>query len=295
MARRINVSQLKSELRRIENKQRQAIENYNRQVRQHNNAVRQFVNRYNAAVDRYNSAVRQHNAKVQHNRQIVQREIRKLNQGQTVTVHRQYTSTLRVMQTSYAAINDYYDEGVEISPEQEHILDLVDKEQLNSLITTNMVFDDQIPQENTEDVEIGNKLILVSQDLLNRWKGAVFSLNPNNPDAARHFCTSTRELFTEFIELKASDADVFAYNPMAEKTERGNATRKEKIRYMMRNSNMDSSVIDFADADITNILELFHILSDGTHGAAGKYEYNKLMQVKRRVEQGINFLCEIAS
>ena len=102
-------------------------------------------------------------------------------------------------------------------------------------------------------------------------------------------------MFTEFIELKASDADVFAYNPMAEKTERGNATRKEKIRYMMRNSNMDSSVIDFADADITNILELFHILSDGTHGAAGKYEYNKLMQVKRRVEQGINFLCEIAS
>ena len=82
---------------------------------------------------------------------------------------------------------------------------------------------------------------------------------------------------------------------MAEKTERGIATRKEKIRYMMRNSNMDSSVIDFADADITNILELFHILSDGTHGAAGKYEYNKLMQVKRRVEQGINFLCEIAS
>ena len=157
-----------------------------------------------------------------------------------------------------------------------------------------MVFDDQIPQENPEDVEIGNKLILVSQDLLNRWKGAIFSLNPNNPDAARHFRTSTRELFTEFIKLKASDADVFAYNPRAEKTERGNATRKEKIRYMLRNSNMDSSVIDFADADINNILELFHILSDGTHGAAGKYEYNKLMQVKRRVEQGINLLCEIA-
>ena len=53
-------------------------------------------------------------------------------------------------------------------------------------------------------------------------------------------------------------------------------------------------VIDFADEDINNILELFHVLSDGTHGAAGRYEFDKLLQVKKRVEQGINFLCTIS-
>ena len=129
----------------------------------------------------------------------------------------------------------------------------------------------------------------------NRWRGAVFALNPQNPDAARHFCTSARELFTEFIECKAPDNEVFAYNPSCERTDRGNATLREKIKYMMRALDMDDSVAEFADANIQNILELFHVLSDGTHGTAGRYEYEKLVQVKKRVEQGINFLCEIAA
>lgn len=58
---------------------------------------------------------------------------------------------------------------------------------------------------------------------------------------------------------------------------------------------MDESVVNFVESDIDNILELFHVLSDGTHGIAGRYDDKKLMQVKKRVEQGINFLCEIAA
>ena len=64
---------------------------------------------------------------------------------------------------------------------------------------------------------------------------------------------------------------------------------------MMRDKKVESCVIGFVDADITNILELFHILSDGTHGIAGKYTFSKLLQVKKRVEQGINFLCTIST
>ena len=87
---------------------------------------------------------------------------------------------------------------------------------------------------------------------------------------------------------------MFAYNPKCEKTERGNATRREKIKYMMRNMNMDESVVLFVDEDIKNILELNELLSGGTHGPAGKFTFDKLIQVKKRVEQGINFLCEIS-
>lgn len=294
MARKVNMSQLKSQLRQLQNKQRQAINHYNQQVRQYNNAVRQYINNYNSAVNRYNSAVRLHNSNVVHNKQVIQREINRLRSINTTTTNHTYAYSLSNMQKSYTTVYEFYD-NTDITPEQERILDLVDTEQANSLLTANMVLGDDTPDESMEDIEIENKLGEVSPDLLNRWKGAVFSLNPNNPDAARHFCTSARELFTQFIELKASDNDVFTYNPNAARTNNGNATRKEKIHFMMRHLAMNSSVTDFADADIDNILSLFHVLSDGTHGSAGRYDYKVLLQVKKRVEQGINFLCEIAS
>ena len=284
MAKHINTSQLKSKLRQIEQQQRRAINNYNNAVRKYNSDVKK-------AVDSYNRFVREYNSNVRRNKQIISRELNKLNSSS----HSSYSMTVRTMQTHYAAVNSIYREGYEVTPEQSYILDLVEQEQANSVITANALENNQYPEEDTENIEIGNKLRIVSEDLDNRWKGAVYSLNPANPDAARHFCTSTREIFTEFIELKAPDKDVFIYNPQCEKTERGNATRKEKIKYMMRDKSLDQSVIDFADADINNILELFHVLSDGTHGPAGRYEFTKLLQVKKRVEQGINFLCTISA
>ncbi len=286
MARRISTSQLKSKLRQIESKQRQAINNYNRAVRSYNAEVKKRVDAYNRAVRSYNSTVR-------HNRQIIDREIRKLSsQSSTQTTYR---ITLNTMQQHYNVINRVYGDGIEVTPEQNRILDLIEQEQANSLITANVIENDEVPEEDTQDLDLGNKLQVVSMDLHNRWKGAIFALSPQNPDAARHFCTSARELFTEFIECKAPDSAVFSYDPNCERTKQGNATRRAKMKYMMRELNMDDSVIEFADANIENILELFHVLSDGTHGAAGRYEYAKLLQVKKRVEQGINFLCEIAA
>ena len=284
MPKRISTSQLKSKLRQIEQKQRKAINGYNQAVRKYNTQLKR-------SVDAYNHFVREYNAAVQKNKQIISREIRKLNTAS----HSAYTVSVRTMQRHYADVSTVYTEGFPVTPEQERILDLIDSEQANSIITANAIENDAHPEENTEDHEIGDKLRQVSEDLDNRWKGAVYALNPNNPDAARHFCTSAREIFTEFIEMKAPDVEVFLYNPECDRTDRGNATRKEKIRYMMRDKDMESCVVEFADADITNILELFHVLSDGTHGAAGKYDFSKLLQVKKRVEQGINFLCTIST
>lgn len=288
---KINTSQLRSKIRQIEQKQRTAINNYNRAVRQYNTQVKRAVNEYN-------SAVRRHNANVLHNRQIIQREISRLRSSSfsyKITYSR-YVTSIENIQTFYNTIVSKYPEGAVVEENQEYVLDLIEKENAQALETANNFLEDADQDVNdVENKEIENRLAEVSADLMNRWKGAIFSLNPQNPDAARHFCTSTRELFTDFIELKASDDSVFAYNPNAQKTERGNATRKEKIKYMMRNYNFDNCVVEFIDADIENILELFHILSDATHGEAGRYEYIKLMQVKKRVEQGINFLCKISA
>ena len=268
------------------------------QIRQaQRKAERQLKNELNQAsrkIERdINREIRNYNSKMQHNRQIVLRELKKLQTHSTMTIRSSYTISLDAMQKHYVTIGNVY-QNESLTPQQEYILNLIEQEQANGLITANVVENNDFPAENTDDIEIGAKLQHVSDDLNNRWKGAVFAINPQNPDAARHFCTSAREIFTEFIELKAPDEAVFQYNPNCQKTNQGNATRREKIKYMMRNSNMDESVISFAESDITNILELFHVLSDGTHGPAGRYSYQNLLQVKKRVEQGIYFLCEIS-
>ena len=279
MAKSFNMSSFKSQMRQAQRKIERDMKS------EINKATRKFENDMNRELRKYNS-------KVRHNQQVITRELNKLQSS--TTVRSTYAISLGTMHQHYTTIGSIYGDSV-VSPRQEQILDLVEREQANSLITANAIQNDDFSSENTEDVEIGNKLLNVSEDLNNRWRGAVFAMSPQNPDAARHFCTSAREIFTEFIELKAPDTQVFAYNPNCEKTDRGNATRREKIKYMMRNTDIHSSVIDFAEADITNILELFHVLSDGTHGAAGRYEFKKLVQVKKRVEQGINFLCEISA
>ena len=297
MAKHISTSQLKSKLRQAERKTQQAINQYNSAVRKYNSETSKLRRDLNHAINNYNSAVRKHNAQVQRNRQTIKRELTKLSS--TASAHASYSASVTAMQSSYGRVINFYDAGEEITPEQAYILNLVEQENANGLIASNRIFESEDrpaqTDEEIEDVAISDKLSEVSEDLMNRWKGAVYALSPQNPDAARHFCTSAREIFTEFIELKAPDADVFMFNPAAAKTDRGNATRKEKIRFMMHSKKMNNSVADFADADITNILELFHVLSDGTHGAAGRYKYDALVQVKRRVQQGINFLCAISA
>lgn len=285
MARRITPSQFKSKMRQLQQKQRQAINNYNRAVNNYNHKLKTVVNNYN-------SAVRQYNANVNRNRQIIKNEIKRINSR--TSIHSGYSISVKTLQEHYETVDKIYFEGVSIAPEQNRILDLIDNEQANSLITKGVIEDGVIPEDDTENTDIGNKLALISSDLNDRWLGAVYALNPSNPDATRHFCTSTREIFTELLEIKAPDEAVFKYNSNCQKTDRGNATRREKIKYMMRNINMDDSVVSYVEEDINNIVELNQLLSGGTHGPAGKYSFKQLMQVKKRVEQGLVFLCEIS-
>ena len=290
MPKGFNMSQFNSQMRQAQRKAEQQV----RQAQQ--KAERQMKSELNKVTRKLesdmNRELRKYNSQLRKNRKLITRQLNQLNSQSTV--RNTYTTSVNLMHNCYVGVNVAYEDSY-ITPSQERIIDLIEKEQINSLVTANALANDDLISENIEDIEIGNKLAIVSEDLDNRWKGAVYALNPKNPDAARHFCTSAREIFTEFIEMKAADNDVFAYNPNCAKTERGNATRKEKIKYMMRNIDINDSIVDFADADINNILELFHVLSDGTHGAAGRYEYTKLLQVKKRVEQGINFLCEICA
>lgn len=136
----------------------------------------------------------------------------------------------------------------------------------------------------------------ISGDVLDRWKGALYSLNPNNPDAARHFCTSAREVITQILETKAPDVDVFKALPNCDKTQRGNATRRSKIRYFLYKKGLsDDHLEEFVEQDMIAVVELFDVFNSGTHGSAGAFTHTQLVALRKRVEDGILFLSKIIS
>ena len=291
MPKKINASQFKSQMRQQVNKVNRAINDYNRAVDNYNRDVKQAINKYN-------QAVRQHNSRVIQNRSKIQSEFRRLNSSSRTTTTT-YRASVYAVNNSYQAVATTYDYLDNPTPFQEYVYSGIEQENANNLETANVVIDDiqpDTPVYSLQDTKIMNRLSHISKDLDDRWKGALFSLNPANPDATRHFCTSAREIFTEIFDSKAKDDDVFAIFPNCEKTDRGNATRKSKIRFFLNKKGLvDADVEDFIDKDMQNILDLFHILSTGTHGEAGKYTFEKLATVKQRVEDGLIFLCDIAA
>ena len=182
---------------------------------------------------------------------------------------------------------------------QEQLYDLIEQENANNLVVANTLNNPNDTAEiegSLNDSMIGDKLKILSPDLNDRWNGALYSLNPKNPDATRHFCTSSREIFTDIFDNYAHDEEVFNMFPNCDKTERGNATRRWKIKYFLNKKGIElKGAEEFIDNDIDNILELYHILSDGTHGYAGRYTFIQLKAIKKRVEDGILFLCNIVS
>ncbi|MDZ7660945.1 hypothetical protein [Thiohalophilus sp.] len=292
MARKISSSQIRTKLRQQQNKQRQAVNKYNQAVRKHNQNVRRAVNNYNNEVRRYNARVRAY-------RQKMITELNKFSSRTTIRYEVLRTSTLSLNSTYQnleAKERDF--ENYEFGNE---FLDLSEKENANSLAVSNALENDD--QENSDFNEDGLsnttitiELIQISDDLDNRWKGALFSLSPRNPDASRHFCTSAREIFIQILNHHAPDSVVLARFPECDKTENGAPTRRWKIKYILVNAGIVSDeAVDFVDEDMKNVLQLFRVFNDGTHGEVGKYEFEKLVAIKERVESGILYLSKISN
>lgn len=280
MIKRINISQLNSKMRQIQNNTNQHLKKIQRDTE------RQIKRETTKMINDYKKNIRK-------NYQKLQKELTKFNNSQHMTT--KFTISVRNLNSLYEKINATYNELTSTTTEKE-VFYYIEQENVNNLTVANALISeakDDIDIE-LQDNGIGNQLKRLSDDLNNRWLGALFSLNPNNPDATRHFCTSTREIFTEIFDKYAKDKEVFSIFPDCDKTERGNATRKSKIKYFLYRKGIDIKNADeFIDNDIDNILELYHILSDGTHGEAGRYSIIQLKAVKKRVEDGIRFLCNI--
>lgn len=288
MVTRINTSQLKSKIRQSQNKLNNSIRNYN-------NAVKKMQSEYNRSINKYNTEVRKYNRQLRANNVKINQELTKLK-----SISNSSNSYIKIVYKTndyYKKVTDYY-ENKELTTLEENIVEKIENENNNNLFVANVLENNQLTTQTNcslQDSKISDKLLSISPDLKNRWTGALYSLNPNNPDATRHFCTSTREIFTSIFDT-ATDEKVFSVFPDCDRTDRGNATRRAKINYFLNKKGLNVSEIgDFIDSDIDNILELYHVLSDGTHGIAGRYTIIQLETIKTRVEDGIGFLCDIVA
>lgn len=315
MVRRVTPSQLQSMMREVQRKQKAAIDKYNQGVRQHNAKVRQAITEVNRDIDRYNResrqqqlrqksaidshnrAVRAHNAKVEANRRKIRQELSRISSGASSPAYQTVRTSSVRLNDSYEAVQRHYGE---FETDREEFLagELAANENANSLALANALSGagDLADDSEQSETEIGDELLSISKDLDHRWKGALFALSPKNPDAARHFCTSAREIITIILDTKAPDSEVAKSTPACAKTQNGKPTRRAKIEHMLAKSGMNSEAMtNFVDEDMSNVLELFNVFNSATHGQAGKYNLGTLRALRKRVEGGIFFLTRLAA
>jgi hypothetical protein len=294
MVRKLTPSQFRNEVRRLEQKQRQAINDYNRKVKK--------VNDHNKrVVDNYNREVRAHNARVRSNRQRLINELNRLGLKRTTTTtvrYVKYRTSVQTLHQSFVRVEAAADQGTWTAGDE--LFDLVEGEAANSVAVLNALLDE--PAADSADdpqlrlTTITTELTEIDPDLDARWRGALFALNPENPDAARHFCTSTREIFVRILDQSAPDEQVLATFPNITLTENNQVPRREKIRYCLeRRGQQDTDLLNFVDDDVDNVMELFRAFNPATHGEAGRYDLSQLGSIKTRAEGAIQFLHRIVT
>lgn len=178
------------------------------------------------------------------------------------------------------------------------LLDLAERETANSAEVLNHLLEETSRSLQDSDglkaTSLTQELVDISPELDQRLRGALFALDPQNPDAARHFCTSSREILGRVLETEAPDDEVLSLIPDAQRTERGNPTRRAKVRFfLLRKGFADEDLEEFIEEDLANVVSLFDVLNEGAHGSAGRFTLNQLVAVKRRVEDAIKFLYQI--
>lgn len=291
MPRRVSPSQLRNMIRQAEQKQRQAINKYNDAARKWNREVDKYNRESKRAVDTYNREVRAHNARVRRNRQRLRSELSRLSSQTTRTRYVTYRTSVESLHGAFVRVEAKADAGV-LGPQ---ILDLTEGETANSVTVLNSLLDDAqapVAEPNAlRQTSLQGELSEISSDLDQRWRGALFALDPRNPDAARHFCASSREILARVIESEAPDEEVLRALPRCPRTQEGRPTRRARVQFFLHRKGLqDDDLEDFVERDLENVVALFNVFNEGTHGSAGTFTLGQLIAIKQRVEEAIRFL-----
>jgi hypothetical protein len=293
-------AQYQAATRKAQREQKHAIDKYNREVSRRNAAVKKAVSDYNRDVRAYNSKARAHNAKVENQRRRLNQEIRRLNSRPATTTFVTYRTSVETLTRSYSVTEEGL-AGRSLSVTERELVDRGSEEAANSVYLLNAMDGDGAQEDDPTEEELRRpsmeaELSTFAQDLVDRWKGALFSLSPSNPDAARHFCTSAREVLISMLDIAAPDSDVAVADSNCDRTDKGVPTRRAKVRYLLsRKGITETSIEDLVEDDMDNVLALFRTFNDGTHGHAGRFTITQLTAIRIRVESAIGFIHTLCS
>lgn len=287
MVRRLTPSQIRSLLRQAQQKQQQAINKYNNAVRKYNSDVKR-------AVGDYNREVRAHNQRVRTNRQRLRTEIARLNSQPSTSRHIVLRQSAQTLHQSFVRVEAASQAGTWHGGND--LFEMSEGETANSVEVLNALLTE--PDSTTLDNEAMLRETTIAAEMQDfdpdfdaRWRGALFALHRDNPDAARHFCTSAREILTRILETEAPDDAVKAAHPNYHKTPNGGVSRRARVRYCLnKQGSYDADLEAFVEADLDDLLALFHDFNAGTHGNAGRFGLDQLAAIKKRVEGAIRFL-----
>lgn len=295
MVRKVTPAQFKAAVNTMQRQRKQAVDKYNREARRHNAAVKKAVSDYNREVRAYNAKARAHNAEVRNQRHRLDQEIRRLKSRPAARTFVTYRSSVETLAHTYTETEESL-AGRTVSPAGQDLLDRGSEEAANSAYLLNAMDGDGATEEDPTEDELRGpsmqaELAAFGQDLVDRWTGALFALSPSNPDAARHFCTSAREVMIAMIDGAAPDSRVAEAEPDCARTDKGVPTRRAKIGFLLRRKGIDESAIeDLVEEDMNNVLGLFREFNDGTHGHAGRFTITQLSALRIRVESAIGFI-----
>lgn len=295
MVRRMTPAQIKAAVSKAQRQQKQAIDKYNREARLYNSAAKKATNDYNREVRAHNAKARSHNSKVENQRRRLEQETRRLQSRPASTAFVTYRTSVETLTRTYTSAEEKLN-GKSVTPAERELVDRGSEEAANSVYLLNAMDGDGSSDDDPSEDELRGpsmqaELAKFGQDLVDRWSGALFSLSPRNPDAARHFCTSAREVLIAMIDHAAPDAGVVAGDPECAKTDKGVPTRRAKVSYLLHRKGVESEPIEtLVESDVDNALTLFRAFNDGTHGHAGRFTITQLNALRIRVESAIGFI-----
>ena len=282
MVRRVSPAQARTQIRQAQARAKQAVDRYNQQVR-----------KVNRAIDDYNRAARTHNTQVRVNRQRLRAALQQMNARPraSTTKYVTYRTSVTRVERSFTAVDAAAAAGqMGAAP---RVLDLVEAEAASSVETLNDLLDTPASAQalDLRMTVLVDELAEIAPELDARWRGALFALHPENPDAARHFCTSAREIISDILDAEAPDSAVKDAIPNYPKTPNGSVSRRAKILYFLeRSGHAHDALTDFVETDIESVISLFTDFNRATHGAAGTFDLAQLAAIKRRVEGAIQFI-----
>lgn len=301
---RSQVRQTQSRARQSQQKLNQAIRDYNRQVDKANAARRKFVNNYNADVRRYNRSVDAFNrerkrraAIARTSRSRLEQELRKLERAPaTRTVRVEFKTSVEALAASAVRLEGH----PACRMGGTDLVDLSQGEAANSVAAlTALLGVDEASGDASDEAQkshLREVLDELDPEIGARWSGALFALSPVNPDAARHFCTSAREMLADVLERLAPSEVVEQDDPACDRTPNGDVSRRARIRFCLKHAGLaDEAFEDFVEDDVENVLALFYEFNSGTHGRSGKFNLHQLGSLKQRVEDAIYFILRIGT